>query len=107
MVIVYTCISESKDAAVYWFKPDFCIHLVLIPGIKCRSSTINPGPTTIVRECPYWSCSKYFRVPGKCDRCRCATVFKFVTEKTEFRFVPDFDSSSIAPKEFTLINLND
>lgn len=106
VVIIYTCIFESKDAAVYSFKSNSWTQLVLIPRIRCRSFKPfeTSGPTTIVRGCPYWSYSKYVGVHGEPDRHRCTAVFKFVAEKNEFRLLPNFDSGL---QQFTLINLKD
>lgn len=108
VVVVCYVRPDSQCGSVYSSKSDSWTQLVLpegIFGVKSRSFIKSPSPSIIVKECPYWSYSKYTKVPGKRSKRRYTVVFKFVAETNEFKLLPDFDLAR--EQELKLFNLKD
>ncbi|KAL1834378.1 hypothetical protein ACET3Z_004029 [Daucus carota] len=108
MVVVCYVEPDSKQGFVYSANSDSWTEVVLPTGIfgtKSRSFIKSPCPSVVVKDCPYWSYSKYLQLPGKNYKRRSTVVFKFVAENNEFRLLPEFDLAG--QMELKLVNLRD
>ena len=93
--------DDLRSASVYETRPDSWIDIIVPHNMSSKNALEKWTPTTIVKDCPYWTCS---RLSSDEMFLLSLGVVKFDATSDKFKLLPEFRSNILAsPENYDLI----
>ena len=88
--------DDLRSARVYETRPDSWIDIIVPHNMLSKNALEKWTPTTIVKDCPYWTCS---RLSSDEMFLLSLGVVKFDATSDKFKLLPEFRSNILAGLE--------